>query len=74
MWIKDICFFIDGSSFVHKTNSADQAFAPKSKTWRKKKKELQSGCTSKGRKAGYGGKVVNFLVPISLGKKIYFCE
>ena len=28
VWQKEICFYLDGSSFVHKTNPADQARDP----------------------------------------------
>ena len=50
----------------------NQARAPKSLVWRKKNEGLIKGCTSKGNKAGHGGKVASFFVGISLGKGICY--
>ena len=38
---KDICFSLDGKSFVHKLNPRDQARAPKARKWRTKMKDWQ---------------------------------
>ena len=69
---KEIGFYLDGSSFVHKTNPADQARAPGARIWRKKGEGLMPGCTSKGKKVGSGGKVAHFIVCISYGKGVCF--
>ena len=74
VWTNDICFYFDGSSFVHKTNPADQARAPRARVWRKPSEGLSKGCTAKGKKAGYGGKVLHLFVAISFGKGVCFCE
>ena len=74
VWSRQICFFLDGSSFVHKTNPSDQARAPASKVWRRPNEGLKKSCTSKGKKAGSGGKVAHFIMCISYGKGVYFCE
>ena len=74
VWTKQICFYLDASSFVHKTNPADQARAPATRVWRKRNEGLKQGCTSKGKKVGSGGKVAHFMVSISYGKGVYFCE
>ena len=74
VWKKDICFYLDGSSFIHKTNPSDQARAPTAKVWRRKNEGLKQGCTSKGKKVGSGGKVAHFMVCISYGKGVCFCE
>ena len=74
VWKKDICFYLDGSSFIHKTNPADQARAPMAKVWRKKNEGLKRGCTAKGKKAGSGGKAAHFMVCISYGKGVCFTE
>ena len=52
----------------------DQAKALKSLVWRKKNEFLIMGCTSKGNKAGHGGKVTSVFVAISLGKVICYCK
>ena len=36
-----ICFYLDASSFVHKTNPADQARAPATRVWRKRNEGLK---------------------------------
>ena len=74
VWRKQVCFYLDASSFIHKTNPFNQARAPGAKVWRKKNEGLSVGCTSKGKKAGSGGKVAHFMVCISYGKGVYFCE
>ena len=74
VWTKQICFYLDASSFVHKTNPADQARAPATRVWRKRNEVLKQGCTSKGKKVDSGGKVAHFMVSISYGKGVYFCE
>jgi hypothetical protein len=50
VWTKQVCFYLDASSFVHKTNSFNQARVPGAKVWRKKNEGLSIGCTSKERK------------------------
>ena len=50
----------------------DQAKAPKCLVWRKKNQGLIEGCTSKGNKACYDGKIASYSVTISLGKGIYY--
>ena len=74
VWKQDICFYLDGSSFIHKTNPADQARAPMAKVWRKKNEGLKRGCTAKGKKAGSGGNAAHFMVCISYGKGVCFIE
>ena len=74
VWTKHVCFYLDASSFVHKTNPFSQARAPGAKVWRKKNDGLCIDCTSKGKKAGIGGKIAHFMVCISYRKGVYFCE
>ena len=52
----------------------DQTKATKRLVWRKKNEGFIKGCTSKGKKAGHGGKVASFFVAISLGKGICYCK
>ena len=74
VWTDSIAFYLDGVSFVHKTNPMDQARAPKGRVWRKKSEGLAQGCLAKGRKAGTGGKVAKMMVAISHGKGVVICE
>lgn len=73
-WKRDICFYLDGTSWVFKTNPCDQANSSHARIWRKRSEGLKMGCTSKGKKAGYGGKTVNFFVSISYSKGVISCE
>ena len=62
IWSSGVCLYLDAKHFTHNTNLTDQAKAPKSLVWRKKNEDLIKGCTSKGNKAGHGGKVASFLL------------
>ena len=74
LWSSGICFYLDAKHFIRKTNPMDQEKAIKRLVWRKKNEGLTKGSTSKGNKAGYGGKVTGFFVAISLGKGICYCK
>ena len=63
-----ICFYLDAKHFMHKTNPIDEAKGPKSLVWRKKNEGLAKVCTSKGNKAGHGGRVASFLLLYHLVK------
>lgn len=73
-WCTDVAFYLDGVSFVYKTNPHDQGTAPRSRVYRKLSEGLRQGCTSKGRKEGTGGKYAKFIVAISHGKGVVVCE
>ena len=62
LWSSGVCFYLDPELFIHKTNPIDHAKAPKRMVWRKKNESLIKDCTSKGNKAGHGGKVASFFV------------
>ena len=74
VWTDSIAFYLDGISFVYKTNPMDQACVPKGRVWRKKSEGLTQGCLAKGRKVGTGGKVAKFMVAISHGKGVLVCD
>ena len=74
LWTEQIAFYLDGVSFVYKSNPLDQARAPKGRVWRKKSEGLKQGCLAKGSKVGSGGKVVKMMVAISHGKGVLMCE
>lgn len=71
-WTTGVAFYLDGIGFVHKTNPLQQTQTPKTRVWRKKSEGLQ--LTTKGQKAGYEGKVANFIVCISYGKGVVYCK
>jgi transposase len=73
-WCRDIAFYLDGVSFVYKTNPLDQGRAPRSRIYRKRSEGLSQDCTSKGRKEGTGGKYAKLVVAISYGKGVIICE
>ena len=64
-WREDIAFYFDGAGFIHKSRPKEDALACRGKVWRKKCEGLALGCTSKGCKAGYGGRQAKFFVAIS---------
>lgn len=66
--------FLDGTSWAFKTNPCDQAHHVRTRVWRKPSEGLTLGCTSKGKKVGYGGKLVHYIVCISYGKGVIACE
>lgn len=55
MWKNKVAFFLDGVSFYHKTNPADEAHTPRGHIWRKACKGLKHACTAKGSKVRSGG-------------------
>ncbi len=73
-WKTGLSFYIDGTSWVFKTNPYDQASTTQSRVWRKGSEGLKFGCTSKGKKAGHGGKTIHFFVSISYSKGVISCE
>ena len=73
-WKRCISFYFDGTSFVHKTNSYDEAQAVKSLPWRTRNEGLALFCTSKGKKAGVQEKVVQFFVAIAHKKGVICCD
>ena len=68
----DICFYLDGVSFYHKSNPMNDARAPHGKVWRKRNEGLTY--TAKGSHVGSGGRVVKMIVAISYGKGVIYCE
>ena len=74
VWTDNLAFYLDGVSFVYKTNPIDQARAPKGRVWRKKSEGLKQGCLAKGSKAGTGGKVAKMMVARTHGKGVLICE
>ena len=65
---RDIAFYLDGVSFVHKHNPLQAAAATKSRIWRKKNEGLQF--TVKGSKDLAGGPRLHLIVAIAYGKGV----
>ena len=74
VWTDTIVFYLDGVSFIYKTNPMDQARAPKGRVWRKKSEGLRQGCLAKGSKVGTGDKVAKMMVAITHGGGVIICE
>jgi len=74
VWTDKIAFYLDGVSFAHKINPADQARAPKARVWRQRCEGLRQGCTAKGQKVGTGGKVLRLMVAISYKEGLLLCD
>lgn len=71
-WTEDICFYLDGVGFAHKTNPLGEARAPGGMTWRKPQEGLT--ITTKGKKEGSNGKMANFFVAIAYNKGVVMCK
>lgn len=74
VWSKEITFYLDGKSFVHKTNPFSSARNPRGRIWRKRNEGTERGCTAKGSKSGTGGKNVHLIVCISHGHGVCAVE
>ena len=66
-WTKNINFYLDGTGFTHK-HSPHAARSTKTKAWRKKSEGLNPLCTTKGKRAGTGGRMAHFMVALSPGQ------
>ena len=74
LWTNDICFYLDGKSFIHKLHPQDQARAPGARIWRRKDEGLNLDCTAKAKKSKTGSRLANFFVAISYQKGVILCE
>jgi len=69
---EDIKLFLDGVSFVFKSNPFGEAMRPKARVWRKPNEGLD--ITSKGSKDLAGGKRLHLMVGIAYGKGVVIAE
>ena len=69
-----ISFYLDGVSFIHKYNPADQAWAPSGRIWRKQQEGLAFSCTAKGSHCSTGGRVAKFMIALSYCKGVLLFE
>lgn len=71
-WGKDVSFYLDGVSFVFKSNPLSDARKAQGRVWRKRSEGLQ--ITTKGSKDLAGGKRIHFIVAIAFGKGVILAE
>lgn len=69
-----IGFYLDGTSWVHKTNPRASAITARSRVWKKIGECLNIHCTSKGKKEGTGGSTEKNMVAIAYGKGVVKCH
>ena len=69
-WTTGIGFYVDGVSFVHKSNPSAHAKSARTRSWRKASEGLSVHCTGKAKKEGTGGSVAKFMVSIAYGKGV----
>ena len=74
VWTDKIAFYLDGVSFTHKRNPADEAKAPKGRIWRRANEALDRNCTAKGSHEGTGGKLVKAMVAITYRQGVVLCD
>lgn len=71
-WTKHVAFYLDGVSFVYKTNPMSDALKAKNRLWRMRSEGLQ--LTTKGSKDLAGGRRLHFLVAIAYGEGVVCAE
>ena len=69
-WTEGVAFYIDGVSFVHKTNPCAHAKSARTRSWRRADEGLTIHCTAKAKKEGTGGSVAKFMVSVAHGKGV----
>lgn len=69
---KHVGFYLDGVSFIHKTQPQKAALQPKSRVWRTRSEGLT--ITAKGSKSLPGGKRLHLMVAIAHGKGVILKE
>ena len=74
LWKDGISFYLDGTSWVHKTNPNRHVRTARTRMWKKKGESLHKDCTAKGKKEGTGGSTAKFMVAIAYGKGIIKCH
>ena len=72
-WTKNITFYFDGT-YLHRYNSHDEARSTTTMAWRRKSEGLNPLCTTKGKRAGTGGRMAHFMVALSPGRDIVLCH
>ena len=73
-WTSGINFYLDGTSFAHKSNLCDQGKCQRSIVWWKWCEGLNFHWTSKMKKSATGGAMPHFIVAIAHEKGVVLCE
>ena len=73
-WTEGIGFYLDGTSFTHKTNPFDQVRALKSIAWRRPDQGLDFGYTANWSHEETGRSVAHFMAAIAYGKGLIGAE
>ena len=73
-WTTGISFYLDGTSWAHKTNPSRNTRTGRTRTWKRPKESLTLHCTAKGKKEGVGGKIAKFMVAIAHGRGVIGCH
>ena len=73
-WKEGIGFYLDGVSFVHKTNPCDYAKTCRTRTYMRKGEELDLHNTAKGKKEGVGSRTAKFFCAIAYGRGFMECH
>lgn len=71
-WVEDVLMYLDGVSFVHKTNPYQDALTPRGRIWRKSSEGLKF--TTKGSKVLAGGRRLHLLVGVTHGLGVTVAE
>ena len=71
-WTKDVAFYLDGVSFIHKRNPMSDALKAKNRVWRKRSEGLIF--TTKGSKDLAGRKRLRLIVTIAHRKGVICAE
>ena len=71
-WVEDVLMYLDGASFVHKTNPYQDALTPRGRIWRKSSEGLTF--TTKGSKDLPGGRRLHLLVGVTHGLGVTVAE
>ena len=72
-WTEGISFYLDGTSWVHKSNPTSHGKTFRTKTWRKSSQNIKPACCAKEKKEVSGGRVAKFKVAVSHSKGIVKC-
>ena len=73
-WKSGVSFYLDGVSFVHKTNPTVSARTSRTRTWMRKGDSLARHCTAKGKKEGVQGRTASFMCAISYNRGFIGCH
>ena len=71
-WTNNVAFYLDGVSFIYKSNPMSDVLKPRGRVWRKRGEGLL--VTTKGSKELAGGKRLHLIVAMAYGKGVICAE